>query len=102
MARRWRGSGIVLAMPTTKARETATLRQLVLVRDMAADGRARALRVAARVSLSEVARPLGVTESAVSRWETGSRSPRGKAAVAYGLLLAELAQRAEGPSRDSP
>ncbi len=50
----------------------------------------RALRIEAGLSLSDVADRLGVTRSAVSRWERGLRSPRADNRVRYSELLAEL------------
>jgi transcriptional regulator with XRE-family HTH domain len=45
----------------------------------------RNLREGCHVSLHEVAAALGVTASAVSRWETGTE-PRGANATRYGAL----------------
>jgi transcriptional regulator with XRE-family HTH domain len=53
-----------------------------------ASGRARALREAAHLSRSEVARALGTTPASMSRWEAGLRSPRGEIALNYAKLLA--------------
>jgi transcriptional regulator with XRE-family HTH domain len=50
-------------------------------------GRARKLRKAAGVSLSEVADALDVSPTAITRWESGQRRPRGGAAVLYAKLL---------------
>jgi hypothetical protein len=49
--------------------------QLRTMREFAASGEARRLRVAARLSQSEVAAACGTTPSAVSRWESGERIP---------------------------
>jgi transcriptional regulator with XRE-family HTH domain len=54
-------------------------------------GAARAIRRAAGLSLAEIARAVGSTPSAVSRWERGLRVPRAEAAQRYGALLRELA-----------
>jgi transcriptional regulator with XRE-family HTH domain len=64
--------------------------ELVWIRGAAATGTARAVRETAGLSLSEVARELGVTPAAVSRWERGHRVPRGEVAVAYAALLRHL------------
>jgi transcriptional regulator with XRE-family HTH domain len=64
--------------------------ELVWIRRAAATGTARAIRETAGLSLSEVARELGVTPAAVSRWERGHRAPRGDTAVAYAALLKHL------------
>lgn len=64
--------------------------ELSRVRQLAASGAARSIRVAARLSQSDVARAVGVSVPAVCRWESGARCPRGSAAVRYGRLLARL------------
>lgn len=53
---------------------------------------ARDLRQRAGVSQEELAEPLGVTGACISRWETGSRKPRGPRVDAYARALAALAQ----------
>jgi len=70
-----------------------TATQLVRVRDLAASGKARRIRVMARLSLAEMARDLGVSDVTLSRWERGLCRPRGDAAVAYGALLDQLLER---------
>jgi transcriptional regulator with XRE-family HTH domain len=52
--------------------------------------RVRAVRIAARLSQSELAAALGVTEAAICRWEQGERIPRGEIADRYAALLAQL------------
>lgn len=64
--------------------------RLAEVREMCASGRARRIRQAAKLSLSEVAEDLGVTFVTISRWELGKRSPRGEAALQYLDLLQRL------------
>jgi transcriptional regulator with XRE-family HTH domain len=66
------------------------IEQLRRVRDLVASGQAREIRVAARLSQSEIAEACGVVPSAVSRWEAGERLPRGRAAHAYARLLDSL------------
>ena len=51
----------------------------------------RALREAAGLSQAHVAKVLGVGHWEVSRYEGGSRAPRGDRAVAYAQLLSRLA-----------
>ena len=57
-------------------------------------GDARRAREATGVSAAEVARVLRVSRMAVSNWETGRKVPTDEHALAYGRLLAVLAQRA--------
>jgi DNA-binding transcriptional regulator YiaG len=51
---------------------------------------ARTIREEARASQAELAAVLGVTRPTVSRWEAGSRRPRGRDLDAYIELLAAL------------
>ena len=51
----------------------------------------RRLRLAAGFSLEDIADVLGVSRSAVARWETGQRRPRRQTRAAYAALLRELA-----------
>lgn len=64
---------------------------LAKARRLAESGEGAAARVAAGLSLSEVADAIGVSPSALWRWEHGERSPRGDRAVAWARLVAELA-----------
>ena len=50
----------------------------------------KALRLASGLTLQEVASVIGVTRSAVQRWETGKRTPSGELRVQYAELLGEL------------
>jgi len=50
-------------------------------------GRLPELREAVGLSQSDVARALGVNQSAVSRWESASARPKGRHAVALLELL---------------
>ncbi|WP_425517046.1 helix-turn-helix domain-containing protein [Miltoncostaea marina] len=71
-----------------------TPEELALVseaRRLAGSGGARAIRVAAGVTLYEVAAACGVYPSTVLRWERGERRPRGRGAVHYARVLRELA-----------
>jgi transcriptional regulator with XRE-family HTH domain len=60
---------------------------LAQARSFTRSGAARAVRVAAGLSLREMAEPLGVAPSTVLRWERCERSPRGEKALAYKKLL---------------
>lgn len=63
--------------------------ELAKMREMVRDGRARDLRVGARLTLREVAVEIGVNPATVHYWEHGRR-PRGEAAWRYAKLLASL------------
>lgn len=56
-------------------------------RRLPAPAMAREVRRAAGISQARIAQELGVTPMTVSRWESGSRSPRGEMLVAYVELL---------------
>lgn len=61
-----------------------------LRRDLPSPDSRRAIRVAAGVSLEDVAREVGVTRSAVARWERGDRSPGREHIAEYSRVLHEL------------
>jgi transcriptional regulator with XRE-family HTH domain len=65
--------------------------QLAQVRSLTESGLARSIRLAARLSIRDVAATVGASPAAIYRWENGTRSPRGEAALRYGKLLARLA-----------
>jgi DNA-binding transcriptional regulator YiaG len=50
------------------------------------------IRETSDVSLGEIAEPVGVNRSTVSRWERGLTTPRGEAALRYLEVLEELAR----------
>ena len=50
----------------------------------------RRLRIEAQLNLDDIAELVGVTASAVSRWERGTRTPTGSRRVAYVAILREL------------
>jgi transcriptional regulator with XRE-family HTH domain len=62
------------------------------VRALCASGAARKVRVAADLSLGEVAEAARVSTAAVSRWELGLRRPSGAAALRYAAVLDRLLQ----------
>jgi transcriptional regulator with XRE-family HTH domain len=66
------------------------LNRVTRARSFAESGAARSIRLAADLSLREVASAAGVSVSTVWRWEHGERRPRGDAAVRYGAVLDEL------------
>ena len=66
------------------------IRDLAYVREALATGRARAVRLRARLSASEVARAVGIGPSTFSRWESGEKRPTGAPALELARLLREL------------
>lgn len=64
---------------------------LVWIRRLAANGNARAIRLASGLTLAEVAAEVGASVSAVSRWETGNRRPRTPLARRWASLMRRLA-----------
>lgn len=65
-------------------------RDLVRLRKMAENGAARAIREAAGLSLSELARGADLHRSTVFRYEAGLRRPCGAAAERYLRALEEI------------
>ena len=70
--------------------DTDTALKLSKVRSLTDSGAARSIRLAARLSLQEVAEAVGAHVTTVYRWEVGQRRPHGDAAVRYGEFLLEL------------
>jgi transcriptional regulator with XRE-family HTH domain len=66
------------------------LERIAWVRRLARNGGARAIREAAGVSASELARAIDASPGAVSSWERGLRLPREEAALRYAHALEEL------------
>ncbi len=60
---------------------------LARVRRLLRSGQAQLIRIDAGMSQGEVARLLGVEPATVSRWENGTRIPRGQLALDYVRLL---------------
>jgi DNA-binding transcriptional regulator YiaG len=77
--------GGLLQAKITKAERLQALRALTT------SGKARDIRVAARLTQGEVARSVGVHYSAISRWESGEHLPTGESALRYAALLERLA-----------
>ncbi len=65
---------------------------LIEVRQAIATGRAKRVRELSGLSMSELARRVGVRPATVSRWESGHRRPAGDAALAYGRALREITE----------
>ncbi|MEU7978320.1 helix-turn-helix transcriptional regulator [Micromonospora sp. NPDC049081] len=63
---------------------------LVEAHKKARSGDAKRIRQQAGLTMSQVAAVVGVGESTVSRWEGGSRKPRGEHALKWAALLNEL------------
>jgi DNA-binding transcriptional regulator YiaG len=64
--------------------------ELAEIRQLARSGEARRARKDSRLSESEVAAAVGVSTATISRWETASRRPTGRAALVYRRLLIKL------------
>jgi hypothetical protein len=71
--------------------ETQKLVLIVEARRLLRSGEARCRFHAADVRDAEIARTLELSRSAVSRHLRGERTPRGEVALAYGRLLAKIA-----------
>lgn len=61
-------------------------------------GEGRKRRVAAQLTMREVASALGIDVAALHRWETGVTSPRGESALQW-LELLESVERARQESQ---
>lgn len=72
----------------------ADLATATRIRADLASGVAREARIATGVSGADVARAIGVSDSAVFYWETGRYTPTAAHALAYGKLLARLGRKA--------
>ncbi|MWJ18488.1 XRE family transcriptional regulator [Clavibacter michiganensis subsp. michiganensis] len=64
--------------------------EVVASRRLPTPALARAIRETAGVSQARIAEELGVTRMAVSRWERGTRRPRGPLLIAYAAVLRDL------------
>jgi transcriptional regulator with XRE-family HTH domain len=65
---------------------------LIEGRAAASSGRGRELRERAGLSRADLAKLVGVTQPAISRWESGERTPTGASAVAYAKALRRVEQ----------
>jgi DNA-binding transcriptional regulator YiaG len=68
---------------------------LLEARDASRSGRGADIRERAGLTRSELARVVGVTPSAISRWESGRRRPTGTTALRYGRVLRLLLGKIE-------
>ena len=78
--------------PTPPAAE-CRVQQLVRVRELCANGQARRIRLAARLTLAEVGEQIGTSAANVFRWETDTHRPTGDLAIAYLATLDRIAAR---------
>lgn len=69
---------------------TEDLRLIVKATTLARSGTAKSLRRQAGLTVEAVAREIDVDASTVSRWEGGSRTPRGENAIKWAKLLDQL------------
>ena len=76
------------------------LERVAELRRLIVSGEAKALRLSAGISSSEVAGPCDVDASTVWRWEEGIRIPRGSTALRYAQVLAMLERVASTSGRD--
>lgn len=60
------------------------------LQELVESGRARELRERAQLSCIEIGNRLGVSPGAVTRWELGQRTPRGRLAFRYLRLLDDI------------
>jgi transcriptional regulator with XRE-family HTH domain len=81
----------------TSPSRLSAVERLVLARSLLASGEARRIRIAAGVSVSQIAADIGVSASAIQRWERGERVPRTRAAGEYAELLVRLRNAMESP-----
>ncbi len=67
-----------------------TAPRLARLRSLMSTGAAKSIRLAAGVSLPEIARDVGVAHSTVYRWENDLNAPKGEPALRYAEVLDEL------------
>ncbi len=70
--------------------DTEILFCLTRARQLASGGTGRRVRVAAKASLSDIARACGSTKGTVSKWERGLKVPHGAPAIRYGAVITAL------------
>ncbi len=70
----------------------AELARIATARELARTGAARRIRLTAGLSLSEFSEAIGAAPSAISRWESGQRTPRPRVALRYAAVLETLQQ----------
>lgn len=77
-------------MAIIQAGSATDLLELARARALADSGRGREVRLAARLSLADVAGVIGTAASTVQRWEQGARRPYGEAALRWLNLIEAL------------
>ncbi|MGI8406961.1 MAG: helix-turn-helix domain-containing protein [Actinomycetota bacterium] len=73
--------------------EADELTRLVRVRSLTRSGAAKSIRVAAGLSLREVAQSIEVSPATILRWERRDRVPQGDRALRYLSVLEGLLRR---------
>lgn len=68
--------------------------RLHIRRALPAPNECRAIRIASGLTQGELAEAIGVTRQAVTQWETGTRSPRGRLLDSYAEAIATLRESA--------
>ncbi|MDP9949158.1 MULTISPECIES: helix-turn-helix transcriptional regulator [Streptomyces] len=79
---------------------TAHALRLVQLRAAISCGETRQLRVAARLSISEMAAACGVDQSTLWRWEQGKRLPRGERAFRYADVIDSLRDQVDDEGQE--
>lgn len=77
---------------TERPESPGALAEIAVVRGLLTSGRAKAIRIAALISLDEMAASIGVAASTICKWEAGVNIPRAAVAIRYGRVLKELAR----------
>jgi DNA-binding XRE family transcriptional regulator len=85
-----------MAAPKHISAAITTALELSAVRHLAENGGARKLRILGRLTQAEIGDTVGVSAVTVCTWERGIRRPTGQPAIAYGRLLAAIAEAHRG------
>jgi len=94
LAAKWQGISIDMAncndYCVAMATNSALLSKVVLARRLLESGVGQHVRLAAGISMGEMAAQVGIGITSYSRWEAGTRVPRPAAAVRYLVALEDL------------
>lgn len=71
-------------------------------RQLPAPPERRRIRVQAGVSQEELAEVVGVQRASLTRWELGTRHPRGRLAERYAYALQRLSEATTSPNVERP